>query len=51
MSMNLSKHQMTKDRETWHAAVHGGPVGHNPETEQQSLKYALLWTDLIKKSG
>ena len=37
MDMNLSKLQETgKDREAWHAAVHGANrVGHGLATEQQ----------------
>ena len=38
MDMNLSKlREIVKDREDWHAAVHGGlqRVGHNLMTEQQ----------------
>ena len=37
MDMNLNKlREMVKDREAWHAAVHGAQrVGHNLATEQQ----------------
>ena len=37
MGMNLSKFQeIVKEREAWHAAVHGlWRVGHNLATEQQ----------------
>ena len=37
MDMSLSKLQdMVKDRETWHAAVHGSQrIGHVRATEQQ----------------
>ena len=39
MDMNLGKLRgMVKDREAWHAAVHGSQrLGHNWETEQQGL--------------
>ena len=40
MDTNLSKLQeRVKDREAWHAAVHGSQrVGHDLVTEQQSIK-------------
>ena len=38
MDMNLSKFgEMVKDREAWHAAVHGIAVGHVWVTEQQQI--------------
>ena len=39
MDMNLGKlREIVRDREAWHAAVHGSQrVGHNWETEQQGL--------------
>ena len=42
MDMNLSKLQeMVKDREVWHAAVHGFTVRHDWATEQRMLDYRL----------
>ena len=39
MDMNLGKlREIVRDREAWHAAVHGSQrLGHNWETEQQGL--------------
>ena len=44
MDMNLSKlHEIVKDREAWHAAVHGvTKVWHNLVSEQQQKIDSLV---------
>ena len=49
MDMSLSTLQeIVKDREAWHAVVHGVPKRHDLETEQQSVKG---WQVLFPCSG
>ena len=45
MDMNLSKlWEIVKDREAWHAAVHGvTKVGHDLVTEQQQQNQQILY--------
>ena len=52
---HLSKLQeIVKDREVWHAAVHGvAKIGHNLATEQQNCtkKYKIPRNKLSQRSG
>ena len=47
MDMNLSKlWEIVKDREAWHAAVHGSQrVGHSFTTEQQVISCNKYFSD------
>ena len=55
MDMSVSKLQeRVKDREAWHAAVHGSQrVGHDVVTEQQIYIYKLIinWFTCMHKSS
>ena len=44
MNMNLGKlREMLRDREDWHAAVHGVTVEHDWATGQQHSQLPILW--------
>ena len=52
MHMNLGKlWEMVRDREAWHAAVHGVTKRHNWATEQQQQFYKRFECLLEKPSG